>query len=124
MGYWGSGKNKFGSKRIKYDNFSFASKLEASTYLLLKSNPKIEVLQCQSQVKLSRAEITWKIDFKCLDLDTKEEFYCESKGMDTLDYLIKLKLYRTYGTKKLHIYKGTHLKPYLKEIITPEDYGK
>lgn len=119
----GWGYNKYHSKRVQYDNHNFSSKLEAAVYQLLKQDPNIEILQCQARVKLTKAEIIYIPDFKCLDKSTNKIFFCEAKGVETSDWQIKLKLWRFYGPAKLHIYKGSHIKPYLKEIVIPEGYN-
>ena len=114
------GGNKFGAKRVQYDNFTFASKLEASVYQLLKLDPNIEIVQCQARVKLTKAEIVYIPDFKCLDKTTNETFYVEAKGIEGERYIIIRKLWKFYGECPLIVYKGSHLNPRLYETITPE----
>jgi hypothetical protein len=120
---WGyRSKNKFGAKRVTYDNHSFASKLEHAVYLLLKCREQtgeIEIIQCQAQVRLTKAEILYIPDFKCLDLKTKEVFYCEAKGMVQDRFALIKKLWKHYSKHKLEIWSGSHTRPFLKEIIVP-----
>lgn len=119
MGYWHRGRNKFGAKRVVYDNKNFASKLEAAVYHILKQNENIEILQCQARVKLTKAEIVYIPDFKCQDKRTGEVFYIEAKGTIGERYAIIRKLWKFYGPCRLIEYRGTHKRPFIYETIVP-----
>lgn len=115
-------RNKYGAKRVKYDNQSFASKLEASVYTLLKAREnagEIVDIRAQVTVHLTNARIQYIVDFAFLDIRTGIVTYCEAKGMETPSWRIKRKLWKFYGPGPLEIYKGTHLRPFLHETITP-----
>lgn len=115
-------KNKYRAKRVQYENFTFASQLEAAVYQLLKLREnagEIELIQTQATVLLTKAEIKYIPDFKCLDLKTNTVFYVESKGYSTPEWNIKKRLWRYYGPANLEIWKGTHKNPHLAEIIEP-----
>ena len=104
------------------DGIKFPSKLEAGVYLYLKKLEKygaIKVLQRQPKVVLSAAEIVFKPDFKIFDPKLGGDCFVEAKGVETDSYLIKLKLYKTYGKLPLMIFKGTMDNPKLVEIINP-----
>lgn len=121
---WGRGfKQKYGAKRVTNDGYSFSSKLESAVYTILKAREQageLKVLRTQAQYHLTKARILYKPDFECLDLKTNEIFYVESKGFETPEWRIKLRLWKCYATHKLEIWKGSHSRPYLDEIITPE----
>jgi hypothetical protein len=115
--------NKYRGKKIEYEGHSFASKLEASVYTILKSREnsgEIEIIQCQDHIYLTKARIGYIPDFKCKNLTTGEFFWTEAKGYPNDTWPLKKKLWKFYGPGKLEIYKGTHLRPYLDEIIIPE----
>lgn len=113
-------RNKYGSKRVVYDNQSFASKLEASVYTILKAREnagEIKDVKAQISIYLTDARIQYIVDFMFVDVKTGENIYCEAKGMETASWRIKRKLWMFYGPGPLEIYKGSHLRPYLHEII-------
>lgn len=113
---------KHGNRAVERDGHWFHSRLEESVYLLLKLREKageIKILQCQDVVYLTLARIRYEPDFKCLDLRTNEEFWCEAKGFENDRWPMKKKLWKYYGPGPLEIWKGTHVRPALKEIIVP-----
>lgn len=115
--------NKFNRTKTDLDGYSFASKLEASVYTILKSRQntgEIKIEQVQDHIYLTDARILYIADFKCKLLSTKEEFWVEAKGFETPEWRIKLRLWKHYGPGNLEIYKGTHLRPFLDEVITPQ----
>lgn len=117
-------KSKYGSVITSCDGYSFASKLEASVFSILKNRENIgniKILQVQDHVYLTKARVTYVPDFKCLDLKLNEEFWVEAKGMEGPRWPTIKKLWKVYGPGKLEIWKGTHLKPYLDEVITPQE---
>jgi hypothetical protein len=117
-----SSKSKLRNVRIKIDGYSFASKLEASVYGLLKLQAmarEIDIIQHQCKIYLSEAEIGYIPDFKCRDMRTGEVFFVEAKGFETADWKIKKKLWSKYGPAPLHVWSGTCYHPTLREIITP-----
>lgn len=113
--------NKFGAKKITYEGgLSFASKLEASVYTLLKAQEnagEIEIDQTQEHVYLSEAKIVYIADFKCRSKKNGSTFFVEAKGFETPEWRLKRRLWMSYGPGELHIYKGTHLRPFLHEIL-------
>lgn len=114
--------NKYGAKRTETDGYSFASKLEASVYQILKLREKakeIEILQTQDHIYLTQARIGYIPDFKCIFLDTNIPFWVEAKGFETDKWPIIKKLWRYYGPGVLEIWKGTHINPILIETISP-----
>ncbi len=112
--------NKYRAKRTN----GFASKHEASVHTLLQlyeSSGKIKEIKCQQSVVLVpgpvKHRINWKVDFSCFNLETNELEYHEVKGFETQDYKIKLKLWRANPPATLHIWKGTHRRPFIYETI-------
>lgn len=111
-------KHKYGA--IKYAGFD--SKLEAAVYQILKFREKakeITDIKCKQTVHLTRADISWCIDFSFIDLKSGELMYCEAKGVQDKRYMIVKKLYKFYGPAALEIWKGTWQSPYLEETIIP-----
>jgi len=104
--------NKYRNNKVELDGRSFASKLEASVYCLIKP----AVVQCQDHVYLTDARILYIPDFKCTTFDGTF-YWVEAKGLETTDYRIKRRLWQHYGPGDLHIYKGSAARPFLHEII-------
>lgn len=110
---------KYKSKKVSLDGHSFASKLEASVYGMLKIRElqgEIKLLQVQCHVYLTEARILYIADFKCETIN-KEELYVEAKGFETSDWRIKRRLWQHYGPAPLEIWGGTHQRPFLKETL-------
>ena len=117
-------KSKYNAKRTLIDGKHFPSQLEAAVYLHLSNLVKIGAkseLRLQHTVRMESAGISWKIDFSMLDEYGALEFV-EAKGFECGEYVLKKKLYRAgfFGVAPLTIYKGTALKLYVAEIITPK----
>lgn len=111
--------NKFNSRKVNLDGYSFASKLEAAVYGMLKIREiqsQIKILQVQCHIYLTDARILYIADFKCEGPD-KVEFYVEAKGFETDVWRIKRRLWKHYGPGKLEIWGGTHKRPFLKETL-------
>lgn len=106
------------------DGYSFASKLEAALYGILKLRMKageIESIQCQDHVYLTNARIGYIPDFKCLDAKTKEYFWAEAKGYPNDTWPIKKKLWAFYGPGRLEIWQGSYQNIKLTETIIPKN---
>lgn len=113
-------KTKYSNKKVELDGHSFASKLEASVFSILKNQEnlgEIEILQCQDHVYLTDARILYVADFKAKDVKTGEVYWIESKGFETSDWRIKYRLWKYYGPGTLVIYRGTHLRPFVSETL-------
>lgn len=83
-----------------------------------RASGEIRDIRCQTTVRLSE-ETSWKIDFAFCDIKTESLRFAEAKGVETGDYLRKLKLYRERGPAPLEIWKGRWQKPFLKETVVP-----
>ena len=114
--------NKFKAHRINHMGRSFASKLEAALYDLLIMRERageIEDIRCQHTVLLGY-DIRWKVDYSALSKETGLRVFFEAKGIETDDYKLKLKLWRNgLGKGPLEIWKGTHTRLRLAEIVVP-----
>lgn len=115
--------SKFGARRTHRAGYSFASKLEANLFDLLKFMELggfVKDIQVQPQVRLTEAEIIYKPDFKATDLEINQTVWFEAKGFETPEWRIKRKLWSVYGPGRLRVYaaRGTNL--FLKEEIIPE----
>jgi hypothetical protein len=111
-------KNKFGAQRTN----GFASKLESAVHDLLKlfeRGGEFSNIKCQPHVRLSRAGIGYKPDFSYTDNKTGETIWVEAKGAETEGYMIRKRLWASYGPGPLHIYKGDYRKPKMVEAIIP-----
>lgn len=114
--------NKFGNKRVSHAGYSFASKLEAEVFDLLKLREKageIRDVKCQVQVYLTDAKIVYKPDFKFFNIGKDRDEWGEAKGLETPEWRIKRKLWLHYGPGPLLVYKrnGTI---FLAEEIIPK----
>jgi hypothetical protein len=117
-----SAAGKYGAKRTERAGYSFASKLEAAVFDMLKLQEKageISSLQCQVQVRLTDAGIIYKPDFKFFDERLRCDVYAEAKGYETAEWRIKLRLWRSYGPGLLRIYKGSAARITLADEIVP-----
>ena len=120
-------EHKFGAVRTSVDGRSFPSKLEASVFSILQIMERdchISQLKQYDTVFLTEAKISWKLDFCCFApmKGGPEKEWHEAKGVENSDYLIKLKLWRYYGPGKLHVWKGSHEKPYIHETVIPRGW--
>ena len=117
------GDERFGNKRMTCDlGHSHRSKLEGAVCAILQWREKageLTIVQAEDHIYLSRARIHYIADFKCLDSKTQEFFWVEAKGFANDKWPIKLKLYRVYGPGRLEIWKGSHTRPVLDEVVTP-----
>ncbi len=121
-------KNKFNASRVDRNGFShgFASKLECSVYhwlLLREQNGEISKLLQQQTERLSAAEISYRADFSYWDNKAKEKVWVEAKGKDGEGWLIKKKLWGTYGPGRLEIFKGNYRSPGVSEVLEPKHQG-
>jgi hypothetical protein len=112
--------SKFKAKKVQYNDFSFASQLEAAVYQWLQlreKNKEISDLRCQETVYLTKARIISKPDFSFIENGSKR--FAESKGFETPEWRIKRRLWEHYGPGPLEIYKGSAKSFRLHETIIP-----
>ena len=109
--------NKYSNTKVQIDGIKFDSKKEALRYkelCLLKSAGKIVDLELQPSYKLQESfkynnqtirAITYKADFRYIDIETGQLIVEDVKGFKTKDYLIKKKLFlKKYG-RQLNFYE-------------------
>lgn len=111
-------------KKTEFAGYSFASKLEANTFGILRlreSAKEIRDIQVQDTIYLSEAKITYKPDFKYFDIASNDYEWAEAKGIETPEWRIKRRLWMAYGPGKLHIYMAKKFStiPFLKETLIP-----
>jgi hypothetical protein len=119
---WGHRRGKYGAKRVTHAGYSFASKLEAAVFDILKQRElagEIRNTQCQAHVKLTDAAIVYIPDFKFEIVATGAIQFCEAKGLPTPEWKLKLRLWRHYGPGPLEIWMGSHTRPRLTETVIP-----
>lgn len=105
-------KNKFNAKSIVIDGHRFPSLKEAQRYnelkLLVKAGkiknlelqPKFEIIPKQKYRGKTLRKAEYTPDFKYLDIDNNEWVIEEVKGMPTVDYVLRKKLFiLKYGDK-------------------------
>lgn len=116
-------KNKFGSHSAD----GFGSKLEAAVFSLLKTREalgEIRDIKRQQRVILQdgprAVQISWRLDFSYVNGKTEELVFVEAKGFETVDYKLKLKMWRFRKPHSLEIWKGDFRKPFLAEFIKKE----
>jgi hypothetical protein len=113
-------KNKYGRKKVKKLGYTFDSKLESAVHdilLLREKAGEIRNIKQQVNVHLTAAKILYKPDFSYELVETGETEYAEAKGLTLPLFQVKKRLWAFYGPGKLYIYKGSHTKPYLDEIV-------
>lgn len=115
--------------RTQLDGYSFASKLEAAVYGLLKLRMyagEIATIQVQDHVRVCGPQghedcprkIDYVADFKCTRVDGTT-FHAEAKGYPSDVWALKKALYRHYGPDPLEVYEGKWHRPVLTETINP-----
>lgn len=114
--------HKYGAKATN----GFPSKLESALNDLLVLREKageISELKRQQTVVLqdgpSDVRIAWKVDFSFIE--NGELCYAEAKGIETGEYILKLKMWRYQRPHKLYIFKGSHLRLNLVETILKKE---
>jgi hypothetical protein len=127
---WG---RKFGPKKAAtYNNervtslcrygFSHRSKLERALCDRIweeEQGGEIEHLEHESSVTLGGAKYRCIPDFKLRRKATGEVFYREAKGHENPRWPTTKKQWKAYGPAPLEIYKGSHTRLRLDEVITP-----
>lgn len=123
--------SNFKHQKSESCGISFSSKLEAAVYTMLvsrKNAGEIKYIQVQDHVLIcgpeghdcdSKCKIEYIADFKCTRPD-ETHFFVEAKGFANEIWPMKRRLYMHYGPAPLEIWKGTHKRPYLDEVITPK----
>lgn len=118
--------NPHGRTKVEHAGYSFASKLEASVFSILKLMERagqITGIEVQPTVYLTDADIGYRPDFRAIDLSTANkgnEFFIEAKGFPTPEWKIKKRLWEYYGPGELWIYVGSYKNPKLDEIVKPK----
>jgi hypothetical protein len=110
---------KYGATRVKHRGYSFASKLEAAVFDILKLREKageIYDIKVQQRVYLLKdPDIYYISDFSFIHDDVLK--YAEAKGMETPEWKIKKKLWQHFGPSDLEIWMGSYSRPKLIEIV-------
>lgn len=114
-------RQKYGAKRTAS---GFPSKLEAAVYERLKIREglgEISDIKRQQTVVLQdgpkEMRIAWKVDFSFIDNESGKMVLAEAKGVATMDFKIKLKLYRKIAPYRLEIWRGDYRRPKVTEVI-------
>lgn len=118
---------KYRNQKVSHDGHSFASKLEAAVYNILKLREKakeIEVVQHQPHVYLTQARIHYIPDFRIFDYKKNDFVFVEAKGFETPEWRIKKKLWSFYGPASLEIFRGSDKKPFLDEVINQKEHDR
>ena len=115
-------RHKYGNKTASLCalNHSHRSKLESSVCAILSKDLQNELVGVERHVYLTNARILYIPDFELRNRITGLTSYAEAKGFPTPEWAIKKRLWKHYGPAKLSIWKGTHQKPFLDEVIDPE----
>ena len=107
--------HKYKAVRCEADGIKFDSKAERDYYLTVKSDPSIEVLECQPKIYLTRARILYKPDF--LIMHSGRKIWVDVKGMETSVFRIKRRLWIQYGPGPLQIIKKKGKRFYISEEV-------
>ena len=114
--------NKYGAKKCGYKGQVFDSKGERACYLYLCAQElagEIRIVGNQETVKLTKAKIAYRADFKIFDNQLNQEVWIEFKGCETAVWKIKKRLWKHYGPGILRVYKGDEKTISLVEEIIP-----
>lgn len=103
----------------------FASKLENAVHQKLLDRQvlgEIKEIKQQCPVVLINCEecgtrVSWKVDFSFVEVSSGKTVYVEAKGVETTDYLRKLKAWKKKPPARLEIWKGKHSHLKLTEVI-------
>lgn len=119
-------KDRLGSvaRKTLFDGRSFASKLEAAVYQILKAEESaglIENVRTQSNIRMTEAKILMIPDF-AYERDGVTE-WAEAKGHVTDVWALKRRLWQHYGPGPLRIFKGSYKRPVEVERIVPKAVG-
>ena len=113
--------------RIAIRNEGFSSKLEKAVYIKLKDREilgEVTDIKMQQTVRLhdlATGEVrNWKVDFSCVDRATGQTIYVEAKGFEDREYIRKRNMWRKNPPGRLEIWRGTHRRPRLVEVIDPK----
>jgi hypothetical protein len=125
MGWGMRGKGKYGNKKVEgVPGIWFDSKAEAALYHRLALQQRcgeIHALKCQpGTIFLGPARTQYRPDFSFIKKDGEEVEWAEFKGFETPAWRIKLKLWRSVGPGKLHVYKGSASSMKLVETVIPK----
>lgn len=119
--------SKYGAQRT---SDGFPSKLESAVHqiLLLRERAK-ELLGIRRQHRIQfPCGVGWKVDFSFTETASGETVFCEAKGVETETYRLKKTMYCKCpilaDAGKLEVWKGSHTKPYLDEVIIPKQQTK
>ena len=116
-------KGKYGNRRTKCaSNHNHPSALESAVCdlcLLRQRAGEIKSYQAQAQVYLTKAQVGYKADFKCIKPDGSP-FWIESKGVPGVRWIVIQRLWRVYGPGPLEIWAGHYTRPTLVKTIIPE----
>jgi hypothetical protein len=107
-------------KRVKHAGYSFASKLEAALFDILKSKEvagEVSDIKVQPKVYLTDARILMIPDFSVIE--NGFVVYYEAKGVQTDVWRIKRRLWQFYGPAPLRVYMGSHRRLFLSEELVP-----
>lgn len=116
---------KYRNQKVTYEGHSFASKLEAAVFQILKlrqTAKEIEIVKHQDHKYLSQARIQYIPDFKIFDYRVNDFVWVEAKGFETPEWRIKKRLWSFYGPGRLEIYKGSDKKPFLDETVSIKEH--
>lgn len=123
--------HKYGANSEKGPNGYWDSQLEKSVYDQLNFRARAgEIRDIQRQVTVditpSPFRIRLRLDFTFEQVSPNhpkfsvgERVAVEAKGFETAEWDIKLKLWRWIGPMQMELWKGTHQRPKLVEIISP-----
>lgn len=125
MSAFNFGRQKYGAKSAD----GFGSKLERSVYQKLLDRQFLgEITDIKRQQSVLLEELKeggerrrWKVDFSFVRVSTGEVEYAEAKGYETNDYLRKKNMWKRNPPARLEIWKGSHRRLRLAEVILPKE---
>lgn len=115
-------ENKYNAQKCGYQGQIFDSKGERACYLYLlalEQSGDIRIVSQQETIKLTKANISYRTDFKIYDKKLSKEVWVEFKGFETAVWKIKKRLWKHYGPGILRVYKGNEKTIALVEEVIP-----
>lgn len=111
--------HKYNAVRTTVDGITFPSKLEADTFGMLKllqSQGLVSNIDLQVTVRLTKAELPFRIDFRVFHTELDQFVFYESKGLKSERFRILEKLWVYYGPAPLFLVtsiKAFPTRPYI-----------
>lgn len=114
---------KFGARKticsLRHEHPSALESAVCELLILREKAGDIRNLKYQHTVTLDYG-IKWKVDWSFEQSPDWHLRFAEAKGAKTRDFALKLRMWKGCGAGPLELWRGTHRRPTLEKIYTPE----